>query len=112
MAEHRSDQVELKRRAEAITGGRVDRGERAFTRYGCGSCHQVAGVPQADGRVGPPLDGIAGRAIIAGRLENEPRNLSRWIEHPQQVNPGTAMPELSVTPGDARDIAAFLYTRS
>jgi len=34
----------------------------------------------------------------------------RWIQHPQKLEPGTAMPEMNVTDGDARDIAAYLYT--
>lgn len=113
LAEHRSDQLQLKREAEALTGGgNADRGERAFLRYGCGGCHQVDGVPQAAGLVGPPLTGIGTRAIIGGRLQNSPATLRRWIEHPQAVSPGTAMPDLGVTPADSRDIAAFLYTRA
>ena len=67
---------------------------------------------KASGAVGPPLDGIAARAIIAGKLDNRPDNLERWIRDPQAVNPGTAMPDLDVGRRDARDIAAFLYTRA
>jgi cytochrome c1 len=33
-----------------------------------------------------------------------------FIRHPQQVSPGTAMPELGVSERDSRDIAGFLYT--
>ena len=36
----------------------------------------------------------------------------KWIRDPQQVSPGTAMPDLSVGEGDARDITAFLYSRA
>jgi hypothetical protein len=32
----------------------------------------------------------------------------RWIQHPQQTHPGTAMPELNVTPRDAEEIAQCL----
>jgi cytochrome c1 len=67
-------------------------------------------VPQAQGKVGPPLANVGSRGIIGGRLENKPDNLRRWIEHPQAVSPGTTMPDLGVTPADARDISAFLYT--
>ena len=112
LAEHRSDQVQRKRTAEALTGGNVERGERAFLAFGCGGCHTVGGVPQAQGKVGPPLDGVATRAFIAGKLENRPGNLRRWIEQPQAVTPGTAMPDLGVTPTQSRDLAAFLYTRT
>ena len=60
--------------------------------------------------VGPPLDHIAQRVYIAGVLPNEPDNMIRWIENPQAVDPKTAMPYMGVTPRDARDIAAYLYT--
>lgn len=111
LIEHRSDQIQRKRTAEALTGGNVERGERTFVRYGCGSCHSVDGVPQAMGKVGPSLEGTATRAILAGRLENRPANLRRWIENPQDVAPGTAMPDLNVTATEAADISAFLYAR-
>jgi cytochrome c len=111
-AEYRYEQHDLREKAQALTRGNVDRGERAFMRYGCGGCHSVQGVPQAQGKVGPPLDGVGGRAIIGGRLENKPDNLMRWIVDPQGVAPGTAMPNLGVKPGDARDISAFLYMQT
>ena len=66
---------------------------------------------QAEGLVGPPLDGVARRAIIAGKLENTPSNLTRWIATPQSVVPGNAMPDTPMTAQQSSDIAAFLYTR-
>ena len=60
--------------------------------------------------VGPPLGTIAQRVFIAGVLPNEPDNMIRWIENPPGVDPKTAMPYMGVTPRDARDIAAYLYT--
>jgi cytochrome c1 len=36
--------------------------------------------------------------------------LIRWIETPQAIEPGTAMPNLGVTEQRARDMAAYLYT--
>ena len=110
--EYRLEQRELDDRARGLTGGDPRRGEVAFVNYGCGSCHQITGVSAAQGLVGPPLSKIGDRAILAGRLENRPANLIRWIRDPQGVSPGTAMPNLGVTPADARDITAFLYTDS
>jgi cytochrome c2 len=97
--------------AAAATGGDPKRGEAMFIQYGCGSCHALQDVRDATGSVGPPLDGIAGRVIIAGHLANTPQNMERWIRDPQHVSPGTAMPDLDVGEADARDITAFLYTR-
>ena len=86
------------------------RGRTAIRKYGCGSCHTISGVTGAAGLVGPPLSGIAQRVYIAGVLPNEPDNMIKWIENPQAVDPKTAMPYMAVTPRDARDIAAYLYT--
>ena len=98
--------------AAAATGGDPGRGEAVFIQYGCGSCHGVKHVRKASGMVGPPLDGIAVRSMIAGKLTNTPENMEHWIRDPQQVTPGTAMPDLHVSARDARDITAFLYTRA
>jgi len=103
---------DIRAHAAAMIGGDPTRGEAMFIQYGCGSCHGVKHVRKATGMVGPPLDGIAIRAIIAGKLDNNPANLERWIRDPQAVTPGTAMPDLQVGERDARDIAAFLYTRA
>ncbi len=97
--------------AAQVVGGDPERGGMAFRRYGCGSCHTVDGVPGAAGLVGPPLGGIGARAYIAGVLTNTPDHLARWIQSPREVDSLTAMPDLGVTAGDARDIAAWLYTR-
>jgi cytochrome c1 len=35
----------------------------------------------------------------------------RWIVNPRAIDSLTAMPNLGVTEGEARDIAAYLYTR-
>jgi len=98
--------------AAAETGGDPMRGEAMFVQYGCGSCHALSDVRDATGAVGPPLDGIGVRVIIAGHLANNPANMEEWIRDPQHVSPGTAMPDLRVGEQDARDITAFLYTRA
>jgi len=103
---------DIRERAAAITGGNPARGEAMFIQYGCGSCHGLKHVPRATGALGPPLDGIAVRGMLAGRLSNNPANLETWIRDPQRVSPGTAMPDLNVGRRDARDISAFLYTRA
>ncbi len=41
---------------------------------------------------------------------NTPDRLVQWIQHPQHLRPRSPMPEMGVTDGDARDIAAYLYT--
>jgi cytochrome c2 len=97
--------------AEAVTGGNVERGEAALFAYGCIGCHSIPGVRLARGKVGPKLDDLRERIYIAGVLANTPDNLALWIQHPQWVDPKTAMPETGIGPQDARDVAAFLYSR-
>ncbi len=97
-------------RPRAVPGGDPARGQRLVADYGCGSCHMVPGIPAAVGRVGPPFEGFAERRFIAGNLPNEPNRLVEWIRFPQQIEPGTVMPNLGVTAQHATDIAAYLYT--
>jgi cytochrome c2 len=96
--------------AAKLTGGDPSHGPDQIRKYGCNTCHDIPGVDGVHGVVGPPLSGIASRVYLAGRLENSPDNLMRWIRDPQSIAPGTAMPRLGVTEQDSRDIAAYLYT--
>lgn len=96
--------------ARQVEGGSPERGKEAIAAYGCGSCHMIPGIPGARGKVGPPLTDWSERVYIAGEVANSTDFLIRWIEMPQAIEPKTAMPNLRVTEGDARDIAAYLYT--
>src|SRR5512146_2999516 len=93
-----------------VPGGNADSGKIAIQTYGCGSCHMIPGVSVATGTVGPPLMFWSRRTYIAGEVPNTPDFLVRWIEVPQAIEPGTAMPNLGVPEQAARDIAAYLYT--
>lgn len=99
-------------RGQAVTGGGGDstRGEQLIIRYGCPACHSIPGIRGAKGVVGPPLDHIAQRTFIAGKVRNTPPNVIQWLQNPQFFDPANAMPNLGITENDARDIAAYLYT--
>ena len=56
------------------------------------------------------LTAFGRRVYIAGEVPNTSENLVQWLEVPQSIEPGTAMPNLGVTEGEAREIAAYLYT--
>lgn len=85
------------------------RGAIALHDYGCGACHRIPGVDGADGVVGPPLVNMGQRVYIGGEIPNTPENMVRWILAPQQLAPGSAMPDMQVTPADARSMTAYLY---
>ena len=99
----------LQHAATVTRGGDARLGRTDIRKYGCNTCHEISGVPGARGLVGPRLNGIKQRYYIAGELPNTPENLMQWIQHPRQVEPHTAMPEMGVTEQDSRDIAAYLY---
>jgi cytochrome c2 len=44
-------------------------------------------------------------------VSNTPENLVRWIQHPRKLSPKTAMPDTGISQNDAKDIAAYLYSR-
>ena len=94
----------------ALTGGDPHRGRELIRGYGCDSCHTIPGIHSADANVGPPLIDIARRVYLAGHIQNTPENMMRWIQHPHELDPRTAMPEMGVTDADSRDITAYLYT--
>ena len=86
------------------------RGKVALTQHACHACHQIPGVTGPEVYVGPVLEGLAGRRMIARSLPSTPDNLVRWIRNPQEVDPHTAMPALGVSEVDARDMVAYLLT--
>ncbi len=99
-----------KSQVAATAGGNPKRGREAIVRYGCTACHNIPGVEGPRGMVGPPLDHMASRAVIAGKFQNTPQNLIQWLQNPQSTDPNNSMPNMGVTPDDARDMAAYLYT--
>jgi cytochrome c2 len=96
--------------ARELTGGDPARGRIAIHNHGCDTCHTIPGILTATATVGPPLTQVGLRSYLAGRIENTPENLIRWIKHPRSVDEKTAMPETGVNDEDGRDIAAYLYT--
>jgi len=96
--------------AAPARAGDVERGRLALTQYACHACHTIPGVTSSSPNVGPPLAGLAGRSLIAGRLANTPDNLVSWVRDPKAFKPLTAMPDMGVSEAHARDIAAYLGT--
>lgn len=87
----------------------VARGKAAIERAGCGSCHLIPGLRWPQGKVGPTLEGLSDRALIAGQLPNEPDVLAAYIRNAPSLVPDSAMPAMPVSEADSHDIAAYLY---
>lgn len=101
----------LGRVEKVVVNGDVAAGRDAIVAYGCGACHFIPGIPNANAYVGPPLNEFGQRHYIAGNLPNTVDNLIYWLQFPQEVEPGTAMPDLKVSAVDARNITAYLYSQ-
>lgn len=87
----------------------AERGKAAIEKVGCAGCHAISGIDWPRGQVGPSLLGFADRGLIAGRLANRPDILAAYVRNAPSLVPGSAMPAMPVSEGEARDIAAFLY---
>lgn len=93
----------------SVPDGNAQQGRQAILQYGCGGCHELASMGKATGRVGPRLTDIREQIYIAGVLSNQPDNMVRWLMDPRDASPQTAMPDLSVTEQDAKNMSAYLY---
>jgi cytochrome c2 len=101
--------------ADAANGQAQFRGQ-------CGVCH-TAGKDDGDGGQGPSLAGVIGRkaggdpnfgaytqALSDDKDVWTEANLAAFLENPQKVVPGTAMPVRVGSATDRADIAAYLAT--
>lgn len=86
----------------------VAAGREIFMSSSCVYCHTIAGT-EARGTLGPDLTHLASRQIIAaGVLPNDRESLTRWIESPQDVKPGNAMPDTDLDDDELDDLIAYL----
>lgn len=92
--------------------GNPETGRTLFTTRGCGGCHTIPGTPGAAGVAGPNLTNVVLRPTLAGdTLPMSPEMLQRWLLDPPSLKPGTPMPNVGLTPAEAQDLTAFLYSQ-
>lgn len=101
---------EQKAQVREEPAGDAARGKQIVQQYGCTSCHDIPNVTGPKGMVGPPLEHVGSRQIIAGKIPNTPANMMAYLQNPQASDPANVMPNLGLTVDQSRDIAAFLYT--
>lgn len=89
--------------------GDAARGKQVIEKVGCASCHTIPGISWPRGKAAMPIRGLANRAMIAGRVPNEPELLARFVRNAPSVLPGTTMPAMPMSQEESRDVAAYLY---
>lgn len=83
-------------------------GAQLYARLGCPVCHAVSRFTSA-GKIGPDLTHFGSRRLIAGGvLTNTPAHLTRWLNNPDAVKPGTRMPNYPLTSGEVADLTRYL----
>ena len=92
------------------TSGLAAQGSKLFSQLTCANCHAVAGTP-ARADIGPDLTHVASReTLAAGRLEDTPENLGKWVSNPQAYKPGAHMPDFNFTQQQVNELVAYLET--
>ncbi len=97
-------------RTPTLGDANVANGRRLVSDKGCVACHSFPDVQWPRGGLGPSLDGFGRQGLIAGRLPNQPGVLMRFVRDAPALVPGTAMPAISMTDQEARDVTAYLLT--
>jgi cytochrome c oxidase subunit 2 len=88
----------------------VDAGRDRFLSLSCVNCHTIRGTPAA-GTFGPDLTHLmARRTLAAGACVNDHEHLLAWIADPDQIKPGSHMPNMHLSKQDVELIVAFLST--
>jgi cytochrome c oxidase subunit 2 len=102
--------VKSQQQPPAPPSGLAAEGEQIYFSQTCGACHAISGTA-SKGQSAPNLTHMASRWTIgAGVLANTPDNMQLWLENPQAVKPGTAMPNYQFTSDQARALAAYMQS--
>jgi cytochrome c oxidase subunit 2 len=76
----------------------------------CSLCHQVRGT-RAGAVSGPDLTHLMSRrTLAAGTLPNTPESLAGWIQGPQDLKPGSLMPNQVLPAQQLSDVVSYLET--
>ena len=86
------------------------KGRQLVADKGCVACHTFPDVKWPRGGLGPSLEDFGRQGLIAGRLPNQPGMLMQFVRNAPALVPGTAMPAVSMTDQEARDVTAYLLT--
>jgi cytochrome c oxidase subunit 2 len=104
------DQWVAQQQQPAKLDASAQHGREVFLRNACINCHTVAGTV-ATGRFGPDLTHLATRDTIAsGAVPNNPANLRKWIDNPDQMKPGCLMPPMHLNDQDLDAVTGYLAT--
>lgn len=83
------------------------RGQELFEAKGCLQCHAIT----PDGKsMGPNLNNFANRDRVASFRPNTEEWLAKWLDNPQEVKPGSTMPDVGLTQDEIDALVEYLYS--
>jgi nitric oxide reductase subunit C len=85
--------------APVVTTGKTDVPKPVLFTSICAACHSVGGE---GGKVGPALD------PIGSKMDRDA--LKAWISDPQKIKPGTAMPQIPMSPEQLDEMVDYLLS--
>lgn len=95
-------------RTPTLSDADAAQGRRLVIEKGCVACHTFPDVKWPRGGLGPSLQDFARQGLIAGRLPNQPGVLMQFVRNAPELVPGTAMPAITMSDQEARDVTAYL----
>jgi cytochrome c oxidase subunit 2 len=94
----------------AVSDASVDGERHVFESLACVNCHAVRGTP-ANGKFGPDLTHLMSRQTLAsGMIPNTRENLRAWLKDPQEIKPGSLMPDMQLSDPQLDALVAYLVT--
>lgn len=85
--------------APIVTTGKSDVAQPEMFQTICAACHTIGGQ---GGNVGPALD------QVGTKMDRDA--MKEWISDPQKIKPGTAMPQIPMTPEQLDEIVDYLLS--
>lgn len=103
--------------SSAIANADLGRGRQLLEARGCGTCHVMTGVVPIPASALPAIDPKEfdrGRKIAPDLRFTRDRmtaaRLVAWLKNPKALKPDTAMPVISLSDDEVRDIAGYILT--
>ena len=96
--------------APVASTGEFAEAHALFRSKGCIACHIAPGIPEAVGTIGPDLNGLASRAMIADVMELSEENLAKWIHDPVAMKPDTVMLNVGLSDPEVETLVTWLLS--
>lgn len=86
------------------------KGKELFEQKTCTNCHSLNGMDYASD-IGPNLTHFASRKrFLADMKDNNSENLKEWLRNPQEVKPGTRMPNYILSTNELNALVTYITT--